>query len=283
MKTKIFSYRFDLRNADEKAAYAAFVTERKAAGSSVFRTWGGKGSHWLAWAVGGRDITLETNHVFDNQWSTAPIEGVSTSGYRVFDWAEDYPIDFDKRIKRGHYLVITDEMREVRCSTVACGYCGKQEPAEKGYTFCPHCLGSAYLGEDSLHLTRMQSVASKNDRAPLSDAEKAYLLPVWKDAQLKGNRERSVKAAQKRRAEAEEKYKKAIARAAAEHSGMIWLCDNGINPDNVIYYDHTDVFSFGWRKPIDASLVPDLLAVLADFPATYEIKCADGKTLQNKG
>lgn len=283
MKTKIFSYRFDTRKADEKAAYAAFVAERKAAGSSVFCSWGSKGSHWRAWAVGGRDIELETKRLFDNQWNTAPIEGVSTSGYRVFDWAEDYPVDFDERIKRGHYLVITDEMRDIRSNTVACGYCGKQEPAAESHTFCSRCMGSAYLTEDSLHLTRMQSVATKKDRALLSNAERAYLLPVWKEAQLKGNGERSVKAAQKRRAEAEEKYKKAIAKAEEEHTGMIWLCDAGINTDNVIYYDHTGVFSFGWRKPIDASLLPDLLAVLDDFPATYEIKCADGKTLRNKG
>ena len=283
MKTKIFSYRFDTRNADEKEAYTAFIAEREAAGSSVFCSWGGKGSHWRAWAVGGRDITLETNRLYDNQWNTVPIEGMSTSGYRVFDWAEDYPIDFDARIKRGHYLVITDEMREVRINTVACGYCGKQEPAAKGNVFCLHCMGSAYLDESRLHWTRMQSVATKKDRALLSEAERAHLLPVWKEAQLKGTSDRSVKAAQKRRAEAEEKYKKAIAKAEAEHAGMVWLCDSGINTDNVIYYDHTGVFSFGWRKPIDASLVPDLLSALADFPATYEIKCADGTTLRNKG
>src|SRR5215472_14446345 len=136
LQTIFHAYRFDLDNATERTAWEALKAKLTAEGLEVFETWGGKGSHYQP-ELDGRILELETAHLFDNQWNTAPIEGHTDKGLRVFDWAKDYPIDFSPNIARGHWLEQTAEMREVRRNTVGCGYCGRQEPAAKGYVFCP--------------------------------------------------------------------------------------------------------------------------------------------------
>src|SRR5574342_721932 len=153
-------------------------------------------------------------------------------------------------------------MRDIRRNTHKCGYCGKQEPAQKGYVFCPHCIGSAYLKSSELHLLRMMPVEFEGNRAPLTEAEQAHLLPLYKEAQLHGN-ERD----------------KAIYIAETEFKGFTWLMDHGIKTDNCIYYSHTDRFSFGWRNPVDAEFLSELLDVVSEFPFAYEIKTQDGRTL----
>ncbi len=281
MKAKLISYRFDLTIPEEAAAYKALSTSLKKTNGEGVCTWGGKCSHYLTFAKDGVDVELETEHLFSDQWNTAPIDGISDNGLRVFDWAEDYLIDFRKTLKRGHYLVITDEMREIRRNTHECGYCGAQEPAQKGYVFCPHCLSSGSLTKDQLFILRMKSVDDKSNRAPLSDAESAHLIPLWKDAQIFGNTERAKARTAKMRQQIETDYKKAVSEAETEYKGFSWLMDQGLSVDNVIYYSHTNTFCFGWRQPIDAELLSTILDVISEFPFRYGIKCADGRTLAN--
>jgi len=278
LKTTIHSYYFDTRNPEEKAAYLALAKELKARGSECFETWGGNG-HYNYKFKNGLDIELETSSLFENQWNTAPIPDISDSGLRVFDWAQDYPIDFSKSIKRGHYLELTDEMREIRRNVHKCGYCGKQEPAQKGYVFCPHCIGSSYLKSSDLPLLRMMPVEFKGNRAPLTEAEKAHLLPIYKEAQLHGNTERDKKRIADDRANLTKKRDKAIYIAETEFTGFSWLMDHGIKTDNCIYYSHTDRFCFGWRNPVDAEFLSELLDVVSEFPFAYDIKTQDGRTL----
>lgn len=277
MKTEIISYRFDTRIPEEAAAYGELCA--KLDESKKHCAWGGKGSYYFPWAIGGLTVELEEAHLFGNQWHTAPIPGVYKKGIRVFDWAEDYPIDFDKAIKRGHYLVITDEMREILRNTHKCGYCGAQEPAQKEYAFCPHCLGSSYLTEDNLHLTRMRPADATGDRARLTEAERAYLLPLYQDAQLRGQGARGIAAAKAAREKIEAKYTDAIHKAEAEYRGFTWLLDQGLQVDNVIYYSHTGRFCFGWRQGVSESAVSATLDAVSEFPFPYDIKCADGRTL----
>lgn len=274
IKTKLVSYYFDTSEPDQKAAYGALKAELKAQGLRCFETWGGSG-HYLPFAENGAEVELETKQLFSNQWNTAPISGVSDNGLRVFDWAQDYPINFRKCIKRGHYLEQTAEMQAARDNTVACGYCGKQEPAQKGYTFCPHCLDSEYLTSDLLHLTRMQRISDTTDRAPLTQAEKDHLLPLFKQAQLHGNSERGKLRIERKYADLKAARDRAIHRAETEYHGFKWLMDHNVNTSNVIYYSHTDSFCFGWRKPIDGALYGDLVDVLVEFPFSYEIKRAE--------
>lgn len=274
MRTVIHTYQFDTRKADERAAYVELAA-KLSAGPHCMKSHG-QGSHYMP-ELSFREIELETEHLFDNQWNTAPIEGVSDKGLRVFDWAEDAIFDRGVEntwLKQGHWLEQTAEMREIRRNTHKCGYCGKQEPAAKGYVFCPHCIDSEYLTEKDLPLTRMLPVDSPfgTERAPLSEAERAHLLPLFREAQLHGTTERGKARRLKQRADIAAKAKSAIENATAERDGMLWLLDHGVNIDNVIFYSHTGRFGFGWRKPVDAALYSQLCDILCEFPFDYDIK-----------
>lgn len=287
IKTTLHNYYFDIRTEQGAADYKALVKTLRAAGLKCFCSHGG-GSHYL----GGKmekvqAVELETECLFANQWNTAPIPGVSEKGYRVFDWAEDYEsnIGAPKGIKRGHYLEQTAEMKEIRRNIHKCGYCGKQEPAAKGYVFCPHCIGSEYLTSAQLHLTRMVSIEQDGvnaARAELTEAERAHLLPLYKDAQINGNTERDKKRIADKRAALVNSRDKAIRVANTEHDGFMWFLDRGINTDNLIYYSHTNTFCWGWRNPIDDCLKDEILEIISEFPFNYSLKCADGKTLDGK-
>lgn len=269
IKTVVHTYMFDTTRPKDKDAYETLKQKLKADGLKCFETWGGS-KHYKP-ELDGVEVTLETKHLFNNQWNT--------DKGRLMDWAQDYPIDFPKSIKKGYWLEQVPEMAEVRRNRMACGYCGKQEPAQKGYVFCPHCIDSEYLKPSDLNLTRMQSVADTKDRAPLTEAERDHLLPLYRDAQLHGNTARGKVRVANKRASIEEEYRKAVHAATTERDGFVWLMDHGVNTENVIYYKHTDTFSFGWRKPLDDALLSDLLDMISEFSWRYEIVCADGRKL----
>lgn len=291
MKTTLNHYRLDISKADEKAAYADL--RENTLEKIGFRAWtmnmrSGYSGDPAAWkfmdkiraSVGA--VELETEHLFDNQWNATATDGMSEHGLRLFNWAEcEYP---NRDIKEGYWLDQTDEMREILRNTHKCGYCGKQEPAPKGYVFCPHCAGSAYLTGDQLHLTRMRPVSDTGGRAKLSAAERAHLLPIYREAQLRGQGERSIAAAKAARAEIEKEYRAAVQKAESEYKGFSWLLDHGLQAvvDNAIYYSHTGRFGFGWRQGVSESVESALLDALSEFPLPYDIKCADGRTLSGE-
>lgn len=282
MKTTLKSYCFNIRNPEEAAAYEALRAQLAATNGECFETWGGKGSHYDAAWLDGVPVELETTHLFGNQWNTAPAE--VAGNLRVFNWAQDYPAGnlTNKSIKRGHYLVITDEMRAALHNNVKCRHCGHMEPAAAGHEFCPKCIGSEYLTEKDLNLTRMMRV-DDNSRAPeLTEEEAADLLPRWRVAQGLGKQNREALALSKRRqkiaglvAEAEAKAAKNIEQAKIETAALTWLMDNDYRDiDNVIYYSHTDRFGFGWRTAISAADHGALVDMLCEFPFDYDIKRA---------
>jgi hypothetical protein len=53
--------------------------------------------------------------------------------------------------------------------------------------------------------------------------------------------------------------------------GNEWLLANNVSLENVLFYEHSGRFSFGWSKPITGKLLVAWKALLADFPAPYEI------------
>lgn len=275
IKTVYRSYSYDTSKPNDAKAYADLKAKLKGQGRKVFKTHGGN-SHYQP-AMHGRELELETKHLFDNQWNTA-------CGKRVFDWAEDAifsPYNGRENLKdrRGHYLELTPEMSEVRRNTCACGYCGKQEPAAKGYVFCPHCLSSEYLDEKTLHLLRMlpvdESGINGGKRAELTEAERAHLMPLFIDAQLHGTARRNKAKAEKERATALRRYEEAIEAATKRRDGEIWLLDHGLSTDNVIYYDHTGRFSFGWRKPLKGAELEAWAKALEGFPGDFDIETKD--------
>lgn len=283
IKTILNHYRFDLTKSDEAEAYRKL---RKNVLSKIgfpvwymdySRTWPSQDQK--AWdypklikkAAG--PVELETKHLFNNQWNTAPIPGVSDKGLRLFNWSEwIYP---NKTIKEGYWLEQTEEMRNVLANTHECGYCGKQEPAQKGYVFCPHCLDSEYLKSTDLHLTRMLPVSDDSKRKELTQAEKDYLLPLYKEAQIKGLTERGEARIDKARRDIAAEYEKTLKNAKEKHDAALWIMDN--LPEfysNWIFYNHTGVHCFGWRSKIDASLIDELEKGLQNFPFKFEIERA---------
>lgn len=291
MKTTIHTFRFDTNNATERAQWEALCAALTSTHPHCMESHGGA-MHYQP-TLDGLILELDTHSLLDNQWNTVGIpcghesRSLSVSrevkgknsnrdacGLRVFDWALDYKPNGKPNIKQGHYLDQTDEMTAIRANTMKCGYCGKQEPAAKGYVFCPHCMGSGYLGENQLHLTRMRPVkAGFQYQSPeLSDAERAHLLPIYREAQIHGNRERDVTRIIKQRSEIAASYEKAIRVATEERDGKTWLMNHDINPELALYYSHKSTFSFGWRKKMSQGQADVLRAALAEFPAAFTIE-----------
>lgn len=267
IKTVLHAYSFYINEPEGKAAYAELCERMKAAGVKCFETHGG-GSHYMPEIEG--YIELETKHIFDNQWNSAPRAN-GHNGYRIFDWAQDYLPNRNPHLKRGHWLEMTDEMRAVRLDTHACGYCGRQCAAADATPFCPHCIGSEYLTPKDFPLTRMQPVNIKRDRAALTESELTERVALWKVAQIHGTTERDKKRIADRRARILADYEKVTKNALTERDGMLWLMDRGIT-ESAIYYSHTGRFGFGWRRDVPDELRADLLESLAEFPFPYDIK-----------
>jgi hypothetical protein len=229
-----------------------------------------------------REVEIETDHLFSNQWNT-------TSGLRVFRWHERYKRDATGRcvhgpMIEGYWIEFTPEFRALLDNMHVCGYCGKQEPAAKGYVFCPHCLDSEYLKVQDLLLTRMRPVsAGSGYTSPeLSDAERAHLVPLYHEAQKRGATERGKVRLARQRENIERRYANTVHEAAIERDSARWIMDHCPQLlSEHIYYSHTDRHCFGWRKPLAADDVSQLLDVISEFPWSYTIKCADGRVLEN--
>ena len=207
-------------------------------------------------------LNIETDHLFNNQWNTK--EGFRVRMHHVVKWP-------NKDIKQGYFLTNCESLNEVLRNTHKCGYCGKQEPAQKGYVFCPHCIDSENLTVKNLPLTRMAPV-SEDKRAELSDAEKEYLLPVYKKAQKEGATIHGKARIAKKKADIESEYNTTIHKAKIKRDAALWILKNCPQIiDNWIYYDHKKVHCFGWRNPVDDEMLSDLLDVISEFPFDYEI------------
>jgi hypothetical protein len=277
MKTILRSYRLYTSDDKERAAYETIVAKMKARGTKCFRALG-ESSHcyYYAFASGadGAAVELETKHLFDNQWNTAPIPDVSDSGLRVFDWAE-YAAEaagLSRHFKCGHYLEITDEMTAARNARGKCGYCGKQYTTPYP-AICEACIDSEYLSEDYIKkgATRIYPVTGGlGNWRPLSSDELDALLPKWKEAQIHGATERGKARVAKERDSLAKEYARAVNNAETKFNGFTWLMDRGLNTSNVIFYEHTGKFSIGWREGIAESLRADWTKQLDGFPFPWE-------------
>lgn len=236
-------------------------------------------------ALDRRAVDLETSFLFNNQWNTAPLEGISDKGLRVFDWYETHA-PHNPHYRRGHWLEQTEEMRAIRRDTSTCGYCGRHEPTG-AFVFCPHCLDSQYLKPGELPLLRMVPVylhhSPGHQRPELTEEERAELLPKYQHAQIYGATERGRERITKARAAVVTKYRKAIETATIERDAAGWILDHcpGVF-ENWLYYEHTGRHCFGWRTPLDAETASHLLDLISEFPFPYDIKRADGPTLSGE-
>lgn len=65
-----------------------------------------------------------------------------------------------------------------------------------------------------------------------------------------------------------------------ERDGVTWWMARDVSTENLIYYSHTDTFTFGWRHPVGPELLSRLLDLVSEFPYPYAIKAHDGKTYE---
>lgn len=283
IKTRIHTYYFNINEPAQARQYDELCARLNAQGYHQHESWGG-GSHYSFIAdrgLSGQEVTLETTHLFNDQWNTADGCG-SDKGLRVFDWAQDAAVLIPAHYKRGHYLEITDEMRAFRADWMECNYCGHQYHKTKAPKFCDKCLDSEYLEKKDLHLLRLTPIGTKwqkdKELAKLTEEESAELLPRFIEAQTERGKARIAK----KRADIIEEAESTIKDATTKRDGFLWLMDRGINVDNCIFYNHTQRFSFGWRKPVEKEIESAILEHMSEFPFLYEIKCADGRTLNNE-
>ena len=274
MNTTIHQYRYNLGNPTEAKQYADLCTRMEAQGIKCFEAWG-RGSFYNP-ALHGVVIELETKHLFDNQWNTAPIPGISDKGLRVFDWAQDC-LD-NKRIKMGHWLEQTPEMIEVRANRRKCGYCGKQyDLRDDGGApkFCQECLWSQFLKREDLYLVRVVELGARKF-PKLTSEELAELLPLYEAEQAGKGSERSKQARERIGQRIEEEYKSAKQKAETKYGAMRWLFERGASVrlmENTIYYKHKDVFTFGWQDKLEEGADLDwLMREMSEFPYRYNIK-----------
>lgn len=219
------------------------------------------------------EVTLETDNLFDNQWNSA-------EGFRLFNRAQYRYAN--PKFKCGYWLEQTPEMVAILTGTAKCGYCGHKAPVgEKD--FCDKCLGSPHLQEKNLHLLRMvpteepglrETVKSERKRyrksssAPLTEQECETLLPRYVEAQTKTQRE----LAQKAISDALKKCERKVKLANMEYDGTVRIAEAGIQLDNVIFYEHTETFCFGWRNSLSGEVKEVLKEKLKDFPYKVELK-----------
>lgn len=260
LPSHLIGYWLNLDNPDDQARYKAIKAERRALGIKLFDCIDN------AHPSGGDncDVDLETTFLFDNQWNT-------TDGRHVFDWYES--IVPNRRIKIGYFLTITPEMTAIRANTCKCGYCGAEYyDAENSGKFCGRCIDSEYLKEEELHFLRVMPINYKGNRPPLSPDEASRLLPFYVEQQTTAKGSRAVAKRQKQRADIEADYQKETTAAKMEHDGLMWLWERNISLDNVIFYDHSQTFCFGWRHPLDAGVRAKITELLEGFPYHYEMK-----------
>jgi hypothetical protein len=253
MKTKFHRYHFDISKPEELAEYNQLFKTLKATP--------GRGKWMNTISTGNKqgqpigDVTLQTTHLFDNQWNTE-------EGFRVFDWYEGiYP---NRHIKRGHYLDITPEMIEIRKTTFKCGYCGSVVP--KGE---PHreCLSSEYITPDNFHLIYPKAVSDRSSRKPLSEAVMAEFTAIWLKAK-EDKAEAQIAVEYARRLEE-------IKRADAKFQLKVRLLELGIPKDMFITYG-TDDITIGWNNPVSKVIADWLEAKLKPTDIPWTIKSVDG-------
>jgi len=270
IQTTLHTYSFDTSDPDQLKQHGALVRrlESTPGRGQWMNSWGGEGKTCPAGPV-----TIETAHIFGNQWNTGPTTA-SESGHRVFDWYQEHRND---KIKRGHWLEITPEMVEIRGRIFQCGYCGKQHDGPTDSGFCSSCLDSQYLKREDLHLLRLLPVSDTfgGDRPPLTAEESDDLVPRFKADQIHGSSERGRERLAKLRDRIERERDEDTEAARTKADGLLWCLDRGVSIDNLIFYSHTGRFCFGWRSPLSEDVAADLRLEMDGFPFEYDIKTAD--------
>lgn len=254
LKTTLHTYRFNIDNPDEAAAYAELKSSLEAQGLKVFDTFQTHKDSFDQVPAG--EVTLAADFLFSNQWNTVPKED-GKSGLRVFDWAESiFP---NRKIKAGHYLTITDEMREIRRTTFKCGYCGaiEVEPTEDYHA---GCLPTRYLEEKNLPLLAWTSIDGSRGTSP----DMKQLREAWVIEQVTAREQHAADWLEARWRVLQEKERV----LEIEGEARLWIAKHPeLRMDNLIYYTGKGL-AYGWRTPATEKEK----AILAEAPFEILIK-----------
>lgn len=265
----IEQYRFDIRNPDEKAEYEALKKRLLSEGYKRHRSWGGKYTHCqianMALEHKGT-LYVDMTYAFEDQWN------LEAPNLRVHEWAQDYMHSgMNIHIRQGYYLTGLEELRGILRTVSRCGYCGNKGFAADGGT-CQACVGSAYLKEEDLPLLVMQPILGKKRSKAEVSAEVPAIKAAWLQRQIKATEVQTSRQKEGALASAEKARARAVLfEQAAE--GWQWLADRGISTENIIYYDHSNTFSVGWRgEGLSEELAAEWHKTLYEFPAKWEVK-----------
>lgn len=272
LSATLMFYRLDTTKAVDKSIYDDLVKDLKDKGyhkstSTAPRAYSSEfNGFWdKIESIGGKQVTIETDFLFSNQLNTAPIEDVSATGMRLFDWSE--VIFENKAIKQGYYVTPLDELRRLRETTLQCGFCGhlyrEREPVGE---FCQKCLGSRHLKSSELRLLRLLPVTFKGSRPELTEEERTRLLPTYRQAQIDGITKQDKELRKKDRDNLDKQYRLRVKESIIEFIGMNWLLDRGIDPSNVIFYKHSGYFCIGWQNSLEKGLADEIEEMIKGFP-----------------
>lgn len=254
INVSIKDYRFNIAHADERVEYEALCADLESRGLKKFAAISMQKRSYSG------DYQIDTDVLFDNQYNTV-------DGQRIFEWEE--PIVPNKNIKAGYYIDEgLDEVRAAQSSRCKCGYCGHQyeisDAPEEGY--CTHCRDSEYLTPKDFKLLKLTPILEEPDYSA-AIPEKVFDDIVTKQTEAR------VAAAEETMLFQIEKSEKEIEGHKKEYEAKVWLITNLLPTDNVIYYQHTGRFCFGWRTKL--SHKDPILDKLTEFPFEYDVKFCD--------
>ena len=266
MQTRLTYYYLNVSKPDDRAEYLALL-DRMAKDPDrgpVFCAWGSK---WKAHPHNEvEEIELDTGHLFDNQWNEA-----GDKGRRLFEWYEEY-VD-NKNIHLGYVMDLTPEMLEAKRNRYRCHFCAFQIDNPK-VEFCPSCLGSQFLEEKDLSLTRLTPVTESYSKAKVP----ADRYVEYRAEQIRCRRIRLRERKANNRKSAERK----LELAQIEFDGFTWCLDNGIDTNDLIFYSHTERFCYGWHDGLDDVRYSEAEEKFKGFPYAVDLK-RKGGTVQAAG
>jgi hypothetical protein len=274
IKVKLNYYRFDISNLEEAQKYKdvceTIPHKKDTTHHSNFKIYGSNTPFLQKIKeLDKRDfVDIDTKYLFSNQFNTSE----KSLNLRVYLWNEYiYP---NKDIKEGYFLSNCEELLKRLDNTFKCSYCGKQYPRKERdkLIFCNSCLDSEYLTIDNLPLLRLRKIKDKGKILPLNDCDFELLKSNFIEAQIKGSSKRGKERIAKLRNDLLTEYQTTKTNAETKYKGMLWLLDKGINTSNVIYYNHTNIFTFGWRKKLSFQEEQEFKEELKDFPYNYKIE-----------
>lgn len=274
IKTKIKYYKFDISDKEQKKKYLILCNKIKKIGikkdTSHFINFSYESNQKFMNKIKKMEkmgfIEIETENIFSNQWNTSE----KSFNLRIWDWSENIFKNGD--IKEGYFLTDMTELFKLREETYKCGYCGeyytKKQKENENITFCYKCLDSEFLTEDNLSLLRLKRINDETDRGDLNDCDKEALLKSYYEIQKIARKRRlSKKIFNKRKS-----LKEDLEKSKDEYFGFMWLINQNINFENVIYYGHSKTFCFGWRYKLSFEEEQKLKKSLSDFPYKYELR-----------